>query len=104
MSPPALPDLRKNSQLASSVSSLPKEECDLNPQHTCRTSTKLVPRVEPMPRCPPCPGKPATSRESEIGTLENEIEQPEETPEKNSDSLAGGTNLESDSEDLESYR
>ena len=33
------------------VISVPEEVCDLNPQKTCRLSTKLVPKLEPVREC-----------------------------------------------------
>ena len=37
------------------VISVPEEVCDLNPQKTCRLSTKLVPKLEPVRECTTVP-------------------------------------------------
>ena len=40
------------------VTDVPEEICDLNPKKTCRTATKLVPRLKPKQECsnfPHCP-------------------------------------------------
>ena len=38
-------------KVVTTVISVPEEVCDLNPQRTCRLSTKLVPKLEPVREC-----------------------------------------------------
>jgi hypothetical protein len=98
-------------KVVSSVLSVPEEVCDLNPQKTCRFSTKLVPRLEPVNECTivpketcnlrfsnPSPGKKPfltkwcldeSNPVSAIQPLENGLDEPEEESGTDSDSLAG---------------
>ena len=38
-------------QTVSGLVSVPEESCDLNPQRTCRLTTRLVPALEPVQQC-----------------------------------------------------
>jgi hypothetical protein len=38
-------------KVVASVVDVPEEVCDLNPQETCRFTTKLVPKLEPVQEC-----------------------------------------------------
>ena len=38
-------------KVVTSVVEIPEEVCDLNPQKTCRFTTKLVPKLEPVQEC-----------------------------------------------------
>ena len=38
-------------KVVTTVISVPEEVCDLNPQKSCRLSTKLVPKLEPVREC-----------------------------------------------------
>ena len=38
-------------KVVTSVVNVPQEICDLNPRKSCRLSTKLVPKLEPVKEC-----------------------------------------------------